>query len=260
MEKDLLKIKELLFQYINIILKEYPNSNRKNIIDKINNGEEIVKFNETNTISFFVKDNVLLLPKVVYSIFPLLKKYPNYGTKLNQCRSSKDYLDTNTTYVEYINHVIEGALTIYDYFLESLLHEAMHICGSRGASPLEEGINELKTRELAMKYNIKIAAYGYYKEVEIAKRLQNLIGKEVMDDLTFVEIDRRLDFLSMRVGLELAKLYELVSIKMREKSKEYFDNMAFISDPLKKAQLYDEIDYSDILIIIDNYSKKINRM
>jgi len=69
MEDDLLKIQKLLLQYINIITKEYPNSCGSNVIDKINNREELVKFNKTNEISFLVSDGVLLLPLPAYKIF-----------------------------------------------------------------------------------------------------------------------------------------------------------------------------------------------
>ena len=43
MNEDLIKIKKQLLDYINLILKEYPNCNRKEIADIINNDKEIVK-------------------------------------------------------------------------------------------------------------------------------------------------------------------------------------------------------------------------
>jgi len=65
----------------------------------------------------------------------------------------------------------------------------------------KEGINELKTRELAQKYNIKIAAYGYSKEVEMAKKMQKIIGKETMDELTFIPRYERIVFLRDKLGI-----------------------------------------------------------
>ena len=254
MKQDLLKIEKLLVQYINIIAKEYSNSCAKNVIKKISDGEKIVEFNTTQAISFFVRDGVLLLPQYAYSIFFAFKELENYGAKPNNHRNISDYLDTNTTYYEYINHLIESGMSVYDYFMESLLHEAMHICGSCGGTPLEEGINELKTRELAQKYNITIAAYGYTKEVEVAKRLQNIVGKEIMDVLTFVPYYRRKDFLSMKISTEVAELYELLSTKMIEKSKEFYDRIGQINDPFEKAKLYEEIDYSEIYLLLEKYS------
>ena len=144
MNEDLLKVKKTLLQYIKVITKEYPNSCGNKVLEKVNSGEELVEFNKSNAISFFVRNGILLLPQAAYNLFPLLRRYENYGTKSKDGRSTEDYLDTNTTYQEYFNHVVEGALSVYDYFEESLLHEAMHLCGSDGGTPLEEGINELK--------------------------------------------------------------------------------------------------------------------
>lgn len=256
MEQDFLRIKELLYEYIKLILDSYSNCDRKKISDIINNNFEIVKFNTSNTITFIVQDDVLLLPKAAYQIIPLLKQYKNYGTKPNSHRNIKDYLDTNTTYMEYINYMIEAGVSVYEYFEESLLHEAMHICGSQGGTPLEEGINELKTRELAQKNNIKIAAYGYSKEVEIAKKLQQIVGKDVMDELTFVPSYERKNFLTGRLGDEVAELYQLISHKMIEKSSCYYDKLFQVSDPFEKARLYEDVDYSEIHQIIDNYKRK----
>ena len=258
MEEDLSKIKDLLLEYVGLILSEYPNSDRKNVMDAIRSGKEMVKFNNSDTISFFVNNGVLKLPQSAYTIFPLLKQYDNYGMNLNNRRNPKDYLNTNTTYMEYINHIIEAGLSEYDYFEESLLHETMHICGSRGGTPLEEGINELKTRELAQKYNIKIAAYGYSKEVEVAKRLQNIIGKEIMDELTFIPTNKRKDFLSIKVGNDEAELYESLSLRMCEKSNEYYNKIVQVENPFEKAQLYETIDYTEEYSLLDNYSKSLD--
>ena len=258
MEQDLIKIKTLLLKYIQLILNSYSNCDNKRIMDAIEHNFEIVKFNSSNTITFIVRDGVLLLPKAAYQIFPLLEQYDNYGTKLDNTRNIEDYLDTNTTYMEYINHLIEGGISVYEYFKESLLHEAMHICGSEGGTPLEEGINELKTRELAQKYNIKIAAYGYSKEVEIAKKLQQVIGKGIMDELTFIPSYKRKEFLVDRLGKDIGELYRLISDKMIEKSKSYYDNLFQVNNPFEKARLYEDIDYTEVHQIIDNYIKKDN--
>ena len=253
MEQDVFKIKKLLFEYIKLILNNYTNCDREKLLNIINSNPDIVKFNTTNTITFIVQDGVLLLPKAAYQIFPLLKQYGNYGTKPNRGRNIEEYLDTNTTYMEYINHIIESGLSVFDYFEESLLHEAMHICGSYGSTPLEEGINELKTRELAQKDNIKIAAYGYSKEVELAKKLQKIIGKEIMDELTFVPRHNRKKFLSNKLSDDVAQLYQLLSSKMIEESKIYYDNLAHVNDPFEKAKLYESIDYTESYQIIDSY-------
>lgn len=44
MNEDLIKIKKQLLDYIHLILKEYPNCNRKEIADIINNDKEMVYY------------------------------------------------------------------------------------------------------------------------------------------------------------------------------------------------------------------------
>lgn len=73
MELDLLKIEELLMDYISLIGKEYPNSRTHDILEKIKNGHKIVEFNSSSSISFLVNNDKLLLPKYVYTIFSSLE-------------------------------------------------------------------------------------------------------------------------------------------------------------------------------------------
>lgn len=253
MNQDLLKTKELLLKYIKVIIENYSKSDRERLLDIIDYDSQIIKFNPTDTITFVVQDGILLLPKNAYKVFPILKQHENYCIKPNNGRNVEDYLDTNTTYMEYINHIIESGMSEYDYFEESLLHEAMHICGSIGGTPLEEGINELKTRELAKKNNIKIAAYGYSKEVEIAKRLQQIVGKELMDELTFVPKEKRKEFLSTKTSNRVAELYESLSDRMIEESRDYYNSVLLVSDPFEKAKLYEGINYTKSYQVLDNY-------
>ena len=256
MEKDLEKIKDLLFKYINVIKEEYPDCNLKALSERLKNNEEIVEFNDANTITFFVKDAKLLLPQAAYEIFGMIKKDKNYGTNKNNYRSFDEYIDTNTTYMGYIEHVIVAGLSVYDYFEESLLHEAMHICGSGGGTPLEEGINELKTRELAQKYQIKIAGYAYSKEVEVAKKMQDILGKEIMDELTFIPNNARYKYLTDKLGQEKADLYSEVSHRMYFATKDFFREGTKTSDPVEKARLYEKIDYSEVNKYIEDQTTK----
>lgn len=252
MFEDLKKIKELVIKYISIINEEYTNSTK---ID-INDIDRLVTFSQSNTITFSVNNGVLYLPKNAYNVIPLFSTFSNYGSCKSDRRFPDEYLDTNTTYFEYINHVIVSGMSVFDYFLESLLHEVMHMCGSGGCIPLDEGINELKTRELAQKYNITIAAYGYSKEVEIAKRIQNIFGREFMDELTFVPAPYRYIHIKNNLGIEYADLYREISNGMIEKSREFFSNNFSVSDPYEKARLYDLIDYTDLYEKIDSFQKK----
>lgn len=251
------KVEQILVKYINIICEEYGKYiGADTIIYLKENIKHLVEFNSSSAISFIVKGGKLLLPKNAYIVFDVLKQNPNYGINSNDKRNVSEYLDTDTTYYDYINHAIVAGLDVIDYFLESLLHEAMHLCGSGGGEPLSEGLNELKTRELAQKYNLKISGYGYPKEVEVSETLQEIIGKDVMDRLTFIDSSERYQFLSNIVGADVANLYSQVSCQMLECCKKYNVLINEISDPFEKAMLYDSIDYSSAFSLIDSYKTK----
>ena len=255
MNEDLNKIKDLLLKYVELIKNEYPESKAERVESDLEDGKEIVRFNDKNTLSFLCVNGQLLLPKVAYDLFPILRQNELYGTNKNNRRDVSQYLDTDTTYFDYINHLLVAGLSEYDYFEESLLHETMHLCGSGGGIPLEEGINDLKTRELAQKQGIKIAGYAYSKEVEIAKQLQDILGKDIMDELTFTPSSKRFNYLYEKLGEEKANLYKNVSRKMIEESSNFFKTAYKTDNPFEKAKLYDEIDYSGTYTIIDNYKQ-----
>ena len=73
----------------------------------------------------------------------------------------------DNTYITYIKHVFLKGLTPEEYFKEILLHETLHFCGSVGGTAIREGINELKTRQLAKKYGLLTSFCGYPKEIKI---------------------------------------------------------------------------------------------
>lgn len=256
MIEDKKEIEKLLLEYLKIIISEYGNHIDGDIVHYLLTNN-VVEFSENNTVSFLVYKNVLYLPKQVYAIMPSIESNIGYGSNRGHRRQPEEYLDTNTTYYDYINHFILAGLTPLEYFKESLLHEAMHLCGCRGGNPLEEGITELKTRELAQKYGIVISGYGYPKEVEVAKRVQSIIGKDVIEELMFLPYDRKRSFLIEKVGIEKADLYFTVSKDMQRLSASYFEQVKSASDPYQKAELYSNINYSTILAYLDEYENKL---
>ena len=262
-EKDILrdkqKIEDKIIEYVPLIEKEYGLYIRgmtRNYLE--NNKNQLVELNKENAISFIVSRGKLFLPTYAYKIFPILMEQSNYNSNPDNRVEEKDYLNTNTTYTDYIHHVIEAGLTPYDYFEESLLHEVMHLCGSGGGTPLEEGINELKTRELAQKHHIKIAAMGYSKEVEIAKELESIIGKDTMSEVSFLDSRMALDLIKRTNKDEVASLYENVRNTMIEQSNNYNSKMIKVSNPIEKAKLYSEIDYSKAHSLINKYKLEKN--
>lgn len=204
---------------------------------------------QNDSISFFVRDNTLYLPYQAYSVFEKFKEKENYGIS-KKVYKVEEYLNTSSNYNDYINSVIENGFEPLDYFLDSLLHEALHLCGSAGKFPLEEGINELKTRQLAQKMNIGIAGVGYQKEVEIAKILETIISKEVMDELTFIPYSQKYDYLEKNLGIQFAELYYNISTAMNNKfNKEIF----LTTNPYKKAELYSQINYDEVYNLLEEF-------
>lgn len=260
MDRDIATIKELLVLYIKVIVKEYGDYiEKKPLATAIKNPNSLVSFDDSDSISFFVKNRKLFLPKIAYEIFPLLTQDSRYGKKKDNKKSKDDYLNTNTTYDQYIDYLIEIGATPIDFFKENLLHEAMHICGNIGGSPLEEGITELKTRELAMKYGIKISGYAYPKEVEVVKKIQDIFGKEVMDELAFIPLNERTNYLKESIGSDAADLYKKVSRDMELSSKNYYNKIAKIRNPYDKAFAYSMINYASTHEIINEYQNNKTR-
>lgn len=256
MNNDLKVVSEKLKVYIKLILNEYGTYMSDEIKERLaNNQVDLVRFGDSQTISFVVSNGILNLPRCAYAIFAQLEKNPNYGIRTKVYDVAK-YMDTNTTYIGYINEVIECGLSPLDYFLESLLHETMHICGSTGGNPLDEGINEMVTRRLAQKYNLSIAAMGYPKEVEVARTLEKVIGEELIGWLTFIPEQEKKQFISVQLGEDIAKMYERIKKMMDEKTNS---ELLMTSDPFTKATIYDQISYREELALLNLLSPINNK-
>lgn len=256
MNEDKKVVEKVIKDYITIIIEEYGEFISEQHQKYLINNEEFALFNEPGTISFIVKDKTLYLPS---SAYPVLEKLSTVETCQNaKIISEEDYLNTNYTYEDYINNVISSKFSPLEYFLDSLLHEVMHICGSGGGFPLYEGINELKTRELAQKRHIHISAMAYPKEVEIALKLQKIIGKETMDHLTFLNKDfkKAYAFIKKEKNQEIADLYQKVDDMMIKENQNYQRALSTISNPYEKAQIYSKIEYKKALELIENFNKK----
>ena len=136
---------------VEIIKKEYPN-----LVDIPHNYDlrERVHIEETGTISLFVRNKNFYFPLDAFKVLKAFKKIPGFGMMKNhKTCTEENMIINNNTYITYIKHAFLKGLTPEEYFKEILLHETLHFCGSGGGSALREGINELKTRQLAKKYN-----------------------------------------------------------------------------------------------------------
>ncbi|MBQ8131064.1 MAG: hypothetical protein IJ193_01070 [Bacilli bacterium] len=246
--KDIIR-KDILC-FLPLIQEEYKISSDK-ILPIKKHTEDCISFSR-GTISFFVREGKIYYPLDAIEVFETFPKKKSFSSTFHGV-SFEDYLTTNTTYFDYIHHVIADGLTVIDYYRESTLHELLHLCGGSGGSPLEEGFNELKTRELAQKYGIRIAAVGYQKEVEIAKEMQSIFGVDTINKITFLPIEERREYLYCNFGMEALIFYDKVRHSMEKESKSYASRIQTIRNPFYKAELYSKIHYPNTWNIIENY-------
>jgi len=254
---DVNKIKDNLCEEIQklilIIKKEYPEFVCLSDIYDLN---KKVHIEETGTISLFVKNGEFYFPKDAFKVLAALKQIPGFGSfKEHKTYSKNNMIINDNTYLTYIKHVFLKGLTPEEYFKESLLHETFHFCGSGGGSAIREGINELKTRQLAEKYNLETSCCGYPKETKIAYELEKLFGKEVINMIAFskdqMSLKRNLDAISKEMSDFYFKLESAMNNEFYNKYMKY--DFPGLLGPLKKTKMYNSINYSHAYELINNY-------
>jgi len=263
---DFVNIKNILAddmkKYVELILKEYGDyipKDKKAFLKSIDDYYDRIVVQDTGTISMFATDSEVIMPKGADKIFKYLKMVPGYGIN----KKHKSYKDgeviNNNTYYDYIKHVFVSGMSLEEFFRDTLLHETMHFCGSDGGNAMREGLTELKTRELAEKYGLKASRCGYPKEVDIVNKFQELVGKDIANQITFATSDWQIHaILQEKCGSDVAKLYFEISHLMDEELNKKYDHSKFggILGPIKKAQAYSSIDYSSIYKKIEAFKKE----
>lgn len=253
-----------LEKYIQIILAEYNNiipNEKKEFLTNIDDYTNLIKTDETGTISLFVRNNKIYLPISAYQAIEEMKKNPQFGSNKNHLPYTEDtMLLNNNTFFDYIQHVVLKGLSAREYFEEILLHETMHLCGSGGASALREGFTELKTRQLAKKYHLNTSCCGYPKEVEIVYQLEQILGKEVTDKIAFANNDLEIyRLIQQEVGQEEADLYQEIDKIVTKNFMPYMaEKYPGINGPQKKTETYNKIDYSEAKQLLNQYNKAHN--
>lgn len=258
LEKDKKIISIQLEKYIKIIIEEYKDNIPDFVINYLNgkNILDLIKIEDTNTISLFVCDGKIYLPINAYKIINVMKRIPGYGiNKKHITHNQENMIINNNTFLDYIKHVFVKGLTPLEYFLEILLHETMHLCGSDGRMGLKEGFTELKTREIAKKYNLNTSCCGYSKETKIAYELQSILGKDICNRITFINDENIIyELIKKEVGEKEAKLYQEVLYAVEKEFITYMNkDFPGITGPIKKTYEYSKLDYSKVRDIFLNY-------
>lgn len=262
MEKEIEKIKNNLIpiikSYIEIIKEEYKNLT--NIPDDIDL-ERLIHIKNTGTISLFVYNGHFYFPTDAFKVLDVLKKIPGFGSSKNHKTCSKDNMIINdNTYITFIKHIFLKGLTPEEYYKEILLHETMHFCGSGGGTAIREGINELKTRELAKKHNLLTSSCGYPKETKIAYELQQIFGEEIINKIAFSKSKLEIRKILGTVSEDATNLYFTLEEIMEKEFYHKYMKYSFpgITGPIKKTQKYNMIDYTNAYLLIKEYKKSHN--
>lgn len=242
---------------IKIIKKEYPN-----LVDIPKNYDlqKIVHIKEMGTISLFVSNKNFYFPKDALNVLNKIKKILGFGIMKNHKTCTKDnIIINNNTYITYLKHVFLKGLTGEEYYKEILLHETMHFCGSGGATAIREGINELKTRQLAKKYNLLTSSCGYPKETKVAYELEKIFGENVMNKIAFSKSHREIEEILDAVSPDASEFFfNLEKIMEKEFHNKYMKySFPGLIGPLKKTQKYNSINYKKAYELIDDYKKSL---
>ena len=241
---------------VGIIGNEYPDL--VSIPNDINLKER-VHIEDTGTISLFVRGNNFYFPLDAFKVLNALKKIPGFGSNKKHETCTKDNMIINdNTYLSYIKHVFIKGLTPEEYFKEILLHETMHFCGSGGGTALREGINELKTRQLAYKYDLLTSSCGYPKETKIAYELEQIFGEDIINKIAFSKNKNETKIILDSVSPEATNFYFNLEETMEKEFYNKYMKYDFpgLTGPFKKTQKYNSIDYTEAHSLIDEYKEK----
>ncbi len=251
-----------LKEYVEIIKEEYKSYipvETMIYLDSIQDFNSVINIEELGTISMFVRDGKMYFPKEAYKILSYMRTIPGFGSNKNhQTHTSKTIIENDNTFEDYIKHVFKKGLTPVEFFLETILHEAMHLCGFSGADAFSEGLTELKTRELALKYGLVTSACGYPKEVKIANIFQKIFGEDLTNKIAVTSNHFEIyKLLEKTHGLEAVSLYKEIVKEMAKKFEPYYNkSYSGLTGPIKKAKEYSKIDYSELEKILTEYQNK----
>jgi len=256
------KLTENIEKYINIIVQEYGNYMPTNVLERLKNisdYSQILQIHDYGEVSAYANKNNILMPLCADKILESASKLPGYGINKNhKTYDDKTIVLNDNTFFTYIKHIFISGTNAEGYYDDLLLHETMHFCGSGGATVLKEGINELLTRMLAQKYDLRTNSCGYPKEVKLSYRLMEIFGEETIKQLAFINNkEYEFNFIKEKLGSDAATLYFQVSILAQEEFyNKYYSHMnefKGISGIAKKIFMYNQINYGKVNKLIDNY-------
>lgn len=261
------KLTESIKEYVELIRKEYGIHMPIEVLHRLNNIDDysqILRIYDYGEVSAYASEEEIAMPLCADKLLKIASKVPGYGINKNhKSYNDENIIVNNNTFLTYIMHVFISGTDAEGYYDDLLLHEVMHFCGSDGASALKEGINELLTRMLAKKYNLRTNSCGYPKEVKLAYNLMNCFGKNIIIRLAFIKgFEKELNFIRENLGDDAANLYfQVCNTAEKEFDEKYYSHMSKFSGAIglaKKVLFYKRIDYSNVYQMIDNYTNSLS--
>lgn len=258
------RLTEKIKKYIHIIRKEYEDYIPLDVLkrlDSIDDYEKILKIYDYGEINAYANNKSINMPLCAEKVIEFFSKIPGYGIDKNhKIYNSDNMIVNNNTFLTYLKHVFVSGTDTEGYYDDILLHEVMHFCGGDSASVLKEGINELLTRKVAQKHNLRTSCCGYPKEVKLAYELMDSFGEDIVTSLGFIKgFDKEVEFIRDNLGDTAAKLYiQVRNDSEKEFQEKYYSHMKEFSGVVgtaKKVLFYKKIDYSSSYKLIDNYLK-----
>ncbi|MBP3707628.1 MAG: hypothetical protein J6J36_03370 [Clostridia bacterium] len=257
------KLCQSVKRYIELAIKEYGSYMKPEQLELLNNLKEsndIVRFNNDKTVSFFCMNDYIKIPRYAVGILKKLKWIPGFGAnKKHKCYKDGEILN-NTTYLGYLKHVIIAGLNYEQFCEESLPHEVIHLCGSGGWDPFREGLTELKARMLSIKYNLPLSRCGYNKEVAIVSAVQDILGEDLMSKIAFTPNEFEvMSFVVDKYGADVFEKLVQIRSKMRVVCSYKNVHSNGILSPIKKILSYDKLDYSEVWPIIEELKQEVEK-
>lgn len=261
------KLTQNIEEYVLLILNEYGTYMPQHTLQKlksIRDFSQVLQIYDYGEVNAKANEEHIMMPLCADRLLNLVSKVPGYGiNKGHKPYNNENMVLNNNTFLTYIKHVFVSGTDAEGYYDDLLLHETMHFCGSDGSSVLKEGINELLTRMLAKKYNLRTNSCGYPKEVKLSYRLMETLGEDTIKQLAFISgLENEINFINAKLGSDVASMYQQVSILAEQEFyTKYYSHMNEFdgfSGIIKKTMMYNQIDYSNIYKIIDDYCKNLN--
>ena len=267
------RLTERIEEYIKIIKSEYGSYMPEDVLNRLNSitdYSQILRIYDYGEVSAYADSENVHMPLCADKILERASKLPFYGiNKEHKPYNSENMVINDNTFMTYLRHVFINGTNTEGYYEDLLLHEVMHFCGSGGGTVLDEGTNELLTRMLAQKYNLRTNSCGYPKEVKLANELMKSFGEETIIKLAFMkDFDKKIEYLQNTLGEDAKNMYIQVSLEAeKEFYEKYYSHMNEFSGAVgiaKKILLYNKINVKIVksetsLITYDDYNNGLEQ-